>query len=256
MKNIVNSGREDHGLEAEADRGLGPGLRPTLSPGLEPLTFSVSKIRVLGLGLMALLFAAGCAALVVHGFTGHHHHGSGRVGGSLAEVVAGLIGVAFFGGGAFFFVWKKLREPELLTLTEQGIMVASGGFIPWDNFAAVGIGRTMGGPGGAKIIGIRVKSQERLVATMSPGDIRAVQGVAKAGRLFGRIMPGRGLRGQREALGALRSMPQHGPVATFQWTRDVSGWDVSWSPLVFNRRSATVVRIIEDYHRAVLKLRP
>lgn len=227
---------------------------------IEPHTFSVSKIKVLGLGLLALLFALACLALVVYAFTADPDNSSGyganRTGGRFVALIAGAIGFLFFGGGGAYFIWKKLREPKVLTLSGKGISLESGGFIPWENFDAVGTGRTAAGPYGAKIIGIRVKSQEDLVGTMTAEEICKMLGVAKAGKAVGRIMPRRGANLSEHALlHTLASMPHHDAVAMLQWSRSMSGWDVSWSPFLFNRSSAAVVRIIEDYHRAALQLR-
>lgn len=232
----------------ETDTGAG---------GLKPVTLSVSKIRVLGLGLVCLLFGLACLALMVHGLTGsHHHHAARYAGNGWTETVAGLIGFVFCSGGSCLFVWKKLRAPLLLRLSPAGIAVEGAGFIPWENFDAVGTGRTSAGSHGAKIIGIRVKSQAGLVGTMTPDAIRGVQRVAKAGRFVGGKIPrGIGSRSAQASLAPLRTVPQHDPVAIMQWTRRTSGWDVSWSPLLFNRPSGTVVRIIEDYYQDVLRLR-
>lgn len=224
--------------------------------GLKPVTFSVSKIRVLGLGLVCLLLGLACLALMVHGLTGSHHHPGRYAGNGLTETVAGLMGFVFLSGGSCFFVWKKLRAPLLLRLSPAGITVAGAGFISWENFEAVGTGRTSAGPYGTKIMGIRVKSREDLVGTMTPAEIRAIQRVAKAGSFVGGKIPrGMGSLTGQASLAPLRTLPQHDPVAIMQWTRRTSGWDVSWSPLLFNRRSGTVVRMIEDYYRDVMRFR-
>lgn len=172
---------------------------------------------------------------------------SDTAGNRFTAVVVGAIGCVLFGAGGAFFVWKKLREPAVLTLTPAGIRVQSAGFIPWANLDAVGVGRTPGGPYGAKIIGIRVKSQKQLVETMSPQEQRLMRGAARVGRAAGFALQAGRHPGQK----ALRSVPRQDPVAIMEWTRSTTGWDLSWSPMLFNHRSTTVVEMIETYHRSV-----
>lgn len=140
-------------------------LRGTQPSKRKPVTFSVSKIQVIGLGLVCLLLGLACLALMVHGLTG-----ASSCGRNCAPPAAGAVS-------------------------------------------------------------------------------------AKAGSFVGGKIPrGMGSLSGQASLAPLRTLPQRDPVAIMQWTRRTSGWDVSWSPLLFNRRSGTVVRMIEDYYQDVMRL--
>lgn len=218
--------------------GLGP------EAPIPPLVFSVSAFRLIGMGFLCIPFVA-AGAMIMMG-----------AGNALWKMAAGLLCIIFFGGGYLAVLWTKLRAPVVLTLSEDGLRPQSGGFIPWEDFEAVGTGQIPGGPGGSKIIGIRLKSLERYAASFTPAQVRLMRGTARVGKAAGTRLPAAPGSGMRSGQAALRSLPQQDPAEIVLWNRAVTGWDVSFSPMVFKGRAQDVVRQIESYHQAVLKIRP
>lgn len=146
----------------------------------------------------------------------------------------------------------KLRNPLIVTLSGAGIRPQSGGIIPWDDVDAVGTGRVPGGPGGTNVIGISLKSADRYVASFNSEQVRLMRGAARTGRLMGAQLPAAPGSGNRSGQQALRLLPQRDVTGMLQWSRRMSGWDVTFSPLLFKGRARDVVRKIENYHQAVL----
>ena len=216
-----------------------PGLQP-----LAPLTFRVSWVRLLALGLLAALFAAlGVIILIASPEWG--------------PKIIGLVCVLFFGGGYGALVVKKLRNPTVLELSVDGIKPQSGGFIPWEDFEASGLGRVEGARGGTKVIGIRLKSYAGYLASLTPEQIRLVRATAVAGKLTGSVLrrsaPIAALRRSSRGLQSLAALPQRDIPAMLHWSRAVSGgWDLTFSPQLFRGSARSVVREIEEYYLSVL----
>lgn len=187
----------------------------------------------------------GCAAFVVIGVFL-------LLDGGWAAKLAGLASVLFFGICGGYAVWKSLRDPALLTLTPEGIRVHSGGFLPWEDFEAAGMGRVPGAPGGTSVLGIRMTSTERYAASFTPEQLRRARGSAKAGRLAGASLPSAGIFVDRRGADSLRSLPQHDLREMLQWNRELTGWDVSFSPLLLHGGAAAALSKIRAYHQAVL----
>lgn len=203
---------------------------------MKPLGLGTSRkgLAVLVLGCGAFI-AAGVFLLLGDGWAGK---------------AAGLGAVLFFGLGGGCALWKRLREPAVLTLTPEGIRVHSGGFLPWEDFEAAGVGRAPGTPGGTRVLGLRLKSCERYAASFTPEQLRLARGAAKAGRLAGTRLPAAGMFADRRGPAALRSVPQHDLREMLRWNRDVTGWDVVFSPLLFDGGASAAASAIEAYHRA------
>ena len=230
--------------EVTAVAGAVPNPTPERQP-LAPLVFSVSWVRLMGMTLGAMVFV-GLGAYMCIAAPG------------LGAKIIGLVCVLFFGGGFALLLWKKLRDPIVLTLTEDGIKPQSGGFIPWEDFEAVGIGRIEGGaPGGTKVIGIRLKSYEGYLASFTPEERRLARAAAVAGKFTGAVLQGAAprpaLRRNRSGLQALSALPQRDIPGMLQWSRDMSGgWDLTFSPYLFKGRARDVVRKIEGYYLSAL----
>lgn len=215
------------------------GLRP-----LAPLTFPVSWIRLTGMTIGAMLFAGLGLYICV-------------ASPDLGTKIIGLVCVLFFGGGFAVLLWKKLRDPIVLTLTEDGIKPQSGGFIPWEDFEAVGVGRIAGAPGGTKVIGIRLKSYEGYLASFTPEQIRVMRATAAAGKFTGSVLrraaPRPAFNYGGGGLQALSTLPQQDIPGMLQWSRAMSGgWDVTFSPHLFKGRAREVVQKIEGYYLSAL----
>ena len=206
--------------------------------GMKPVVLGTSLMRLAGLAL-------GCAAFVAMGVFLLLDDG-------WAGKLAGLAAVLFFGLGGGYALLKKLREPALLTLTPEGIRVHSGGFLPWEDFETAGTGRLAGAPGGTSVIGIRMKSCERFAASFTPEQLRLARGAARTARMAGRTLPSAGVFMERRGPEALRSLPLHDPRDMLRWNRELTGWDLSFSPLLFDGGAAGALSKIQAYHQAVL----
>ncbi|XRQ08587.1 hypothetical protein ACN3XK_70845 [Actinomadura welshii] len=177
---------------------------------------------------VALGFSAFGVAMVVHG-------------GPFA-VVFGLFTVVFFGGGmARAMLTAARRRFVTLTLTPQGIEV-NGGIVPWEDVEAVGVGDVS-----TKLFGIRLTRYDRYVASMTPAARAEIERsmrwfwrpVAAVGGLLG----GAGLtKFARTASSLERGL---------RWSRTTSGWDLTFSPAMLDRRLAKFVAFVEDYRRRV-----
>lgn len=211
------------------------------SAQLKPLVLGTSRLRLAGLALGCGAFtAAGLFLLLADGWAGK---------------LAGLAAILFFGLGGAWAVWKKARDRAVLTLTQDGIRVHAGGFLSWEDFESAGMGRIPGAPGGTGVLGIRMKSLERYAASLTPAQVRLARAAAKAGKLAGGALPEAAVPYDRSGSAALRALPQHDVPDMLRWNRELSGWDVSFSPLLFDGGSAAALEKIHAYHRAVLDQR-
>ena len=168
--------------------GAAENAQGSADPGMKPLALGRSRR-----GLVTLVL--GCAAFVAIGVFLLLDDG-------WAGKLAGLAAVLFFGLCGGYALWKSLREPALLTLTPEGVRVHSGGFLPWADFEAAGMGRVPGAPGGTEVLGIRMKSCERYAASFTSEQLRLARGAAKGGQLSGASLPSAGILSA-----AVESMP-------------------------------------------------
>ncbi|MDK1359269.1 STM3941 family protein [Arthrobacter sp. zg-Y1219] len=240
-KRNCDGSRHLHTRDDDGGRSAAPGASK-----LAPLILPVSWVRLIGMGLLAALFVAIGLFFCLSP--------------EWRNKIIGLVCVLFFGGGYGAVLWKKLRDPVVLTLSEDGIQPHSGGFIPWEDFEAVGIGRIEGAPGGTKVIGIRLKSYEGYLASFTPEQIRLARATAVAGKFTGSVLrraaPRPALRHGRGGLQALAALPQRDIAGMLQWSRAMSGgWDVTFSPHLFKGRARDVVRKIEGYYLSALTAR-
>lgn len=97
--------------------------------------------------------------------------------GGVVAVVAGLVGIAFFGGGALVTaVVAARRGLSKLTLTPAGLEVTGGGTAPWADIEDVGL---VTAP--ATMVAVRLRAYERYAA----GDLRRVDKLVRTRRRFG-----------------------------------------------------------------------
>ena len=222
-----------------ADRNQQPAGR-----SVAPLTFRVSWVRLLGMGLLAAFFAAAGVYLWV-------------TSPGWGFKILGLVCVLFFGGGYGAVVVKQLLDPIVLELSVDGIRPQSGGLIPWEDFEAVGLGRIDAAPGGTPVIGIRLKSYEGYIASLTANEKRLARTAAVTAKLTGsllrRSVPGTALRRRRSGLRALAGLPQRDIPGMLQWSRAMSdGWDLTFSPHLFRGPAHRVVQKIEAYYLSAL----
>ena len=229
-------------MENRADKNQQPAGR-----SLAPLMFRVSWLRLLGMGLLAALFVT---AGVYIWFSSPEW----------GLKIVGLICVLFFGGGYGAVVVKQLLDPIVLELSVDGIKPRSGGFIPWEDFEAVGLGRMEAAAGGTPAIGIRLKSYEGYISSLTVNQRRLARGTAVTAKFTGSVLrrsvPSTELRRSGGGLRAVAGLPQRDLSGMLQWNRAISGgWDLTFSPHLFSGPAHSVVQEIEAYYSSALIVR-
>jgi hypothetical protein len=203
--------------------------------GGQTVTFSPSKGKLALTVIGCAAFVAVAVAMLVSGVTPF-------------EAFIAVVGILFFGGGGGWMLWKLARAKTVLVLSPGGVHPISGGLIPWQDIEGVGMGRTSG----TAIIGIRLNSYDRYVASLTPAETALAVRTARAGKAFGSVTaPFLGRRGTGAA--SLTEIPSSGGdvAALLEWARNNSGgFDISFSPMLFDRPGPQVVEAIAAYHSA------
>jgi hypothetical protein len=180
-----------------------------------------------------ILFVLGCLLFVGLGLW------MAIMGGLIAKI-AGLVAIAFFGGGLLLVMLVAIRRGGLtqLTLTESGIEVADGGTIPWSDVESVGVTT-----GSGNMVWLRLHSYDRYLASMTE------QGRRQAGWRIRFLKPFAHL---------LRLVPLlrryadqvRGPEDELRWNREHFGYDLAYSTVWLDRSPEKFAELLERYHRA------
>jgi hypothetical protein len=170
-------------------------------------------------------------------------------GPSVVEVVGAVLCIVFFGGGTVAFIVKLSRTTTALVLSPQGLHPMSGGLVPWEDYEGVGLGRVSG----TLVIGIRLRSYDSYIASLTPEQATVAARAGTVARLFGaatRSLTGRGHAGSA----SLAKIPssKEGLAGLLAWTRQTSGYDLTFSPMMFDRPAIQVVQAIAEYQAASL----
>lgn len=115
---------------------------------------AAAKLLYVPVILGCLLFAAEATNLLISGFD--------RLSAELLGELA--LGLAFFGGGAVLIAILMVRSAGYLDVSGKGLLIdsyISGGLLPWDNLAAVGIARGLG----VRYLGIAVADVDAYIAS-------------------------------------------------------------------------------------------
>jgi hypothetical protein len=204
------------------------------------VTFAPSKSKLALTIAGCLAFTAIAVFLLVSGPT-------------VGEALGAVLCIVFFGGGGVLFVAKLTRTTTTLTLTPAGLHPMSGGLVPWDDYDGVGLGRVSG----ALIIGIRLRSYDAFIASLTPTQIMRAAHAGRAGKLFGAVtkpLIGRSNPGTA----SLANIPEgtEGMAGLLAWSRDTSGYELSFSSLLFDRPAAQVIQAIADYQAGLESTAP
>jgi hypothetical protein len=165
-------------------------------------------------------------------------------GPTVGEIIGAVLCIALFGGGGVLFVAKLARTTETLTLTPSGLHPSSGGIVPWDDYDGVGLGRVSG----TLIIGIRLRSYDSYIASLTPAQAKLAAQAGKAGKLFGAVT--RPVIGRTHpGTAALANIPsgEEGLAGLLAWSRETTGYDLSFSPMLFDRPAEQVMQAIANY---------
>jgi len=195
------------------------------------VTFAPSKSKI-------ALTVAGCIAFTAVGIF------MLVSGPTVVEAIAAVLCIVFFGGGGAFAVVKLARTKTALTLTPAGLYPMSGGLVPWDDYAGVGLGRVSG----ALIIGIQLRSYDAYIASLTPAQAAVAMRVGKAGKMFGAVAKP-ALGRSHAGAASLANIPSEnaGLAGLLAWSRETSGYELSFSPVMFDRPAPQVVQAIADY---------
>ncbi len=147
----------------------------------------------------------------------------GFVAGSLyllsrGVVVPAVLGLVFFGGGGALALGTYLRSRNILTLEPAGVRPRTGGLIPWRDVEGFGAGTTPGGPSGVAVLGLRMTDYDAYIASLTPAQTRW-------------------------------AVP-HDSMGTLAFTREATGWDLTWPALLLDRPLDDAVAAAEAYRIA------
>ena len=180
----------------------------------------------------SILLALACIAFTIAGL-------AMLFADDIGTKIMGFLAIAFFGGGGVFTLIRQMKGGTTLTLTPEGIVPGSGGFVPWQNVGRIAATTT----GGAAALGVEVLDVPAYVATLTPEQQRLVGRTAKAGRAFGAAT------GTPELLG----LPTDDVVAAAHWGAEQSGgYHLTFPALSLNKPIKTLVGVLESYRSSAM----
>lgn len=152
---------------------------------------------------------------------------------SISGVVVGVLSIAFFGGGLVFVVlYTRKRGVAQLTLTSDGLELASGGRIPWADVESAYVADQP-----AKMVALRLHSYDRYLAS-DPDDSARLGFLRTFAHVF-RMVPSM----KRFAT------ETEGTADELRWNRDTYGFDLGFSPMWLDRSPDDFVALVERYRR-------
>jgi hypothetical protein len=172
------------------------------------------------------------------------------------DVLGGLLCVLFFGGCGLYSIPKLLRRKVPIVLTPRGLeqRYAEGtAFIPWEYIERVGIVSVAS----SKMVGIRLRSYDRYLETMSPGLAEVTTKRLPYMKLFTRaasllevptaVKVWSKLEGT-DLKAALRGFGNVGTLAqSLLWARQNFGYDLALSWVEIDRPAREFVKLLERY---------
>jgi Protein of unknown function (DUF2982) len=176
------------------------------------------------------------------------------------EVFGGLVGLAFFGGGALYGIPRMLRRQVPLALTPEGLeqrYPEGNACIPWSDVEAIGLVSMFG----TKMVGLRLTSYDRYMGRMSPAlaahltkTLPYMKLMAGAASLLDtpNAVAAWAKHDGHDVSGGLKSFDEVGSWAeALRWTRDLCGYDIALSWAELDRPAADFVALLEGYRAAM-----
>ncbi|MDG6107141.1 hypothetical protein Daura_32395 [Dactylosporangium aurantiacum] len=177
-----------------------------------------------------LLTALGAAGFTVAG-------GYLVASGGLEETLAGLLSIAFFGGGLLLVLAQAVRHGgSQVTLAPDGLRLRHGGTIGWADIEAV---TWQPKPGG--MVQIRLRDPERYIASAPPDANAAMRRFLLP---FAALLSLRGTRGMRQFARDVRSYGDE-----IRYYRATFGFDVALAGVWLDRPGEEFVALLERYRR-------
>ena len=199
----------------------------------------------------ALLLTLGCA-----GFTaiGVWMVVSGQ------EVLAGALGVLFFGGGGIFAIPKILRRKVSMVLTRNGIeqhTLYGTAQVPWRDVERIGVTSQFG----TALVGIRLKTYDNYLGSMSPElaefmakSLPYLKLAARAASLLdspAALEVWSAVKGGGDPQDTLKSFGKVATVADgLLWSRQSCGFDLLFSWAERDRPAGAFAVLLEEYRQA------
>jgi hypothetical protein len=181
--------------------------------------------KLIGFLLLSLMFVALSVWLVL--------------AGSVIAVVAGILAIAFFGGGLILVVVLAFRRGGLsqLTLTPTGIETAEGATVPWSDVEEVGATS-----GSGKMVWLLLNSYNRYAASMTARSRREAGWKIRFMKPFAHLL--RFLPLMRRYADRVRN-----PEDELAWNREHFGYDIGISTAWLDRSPEEFVELLERYRR-------
>ncbi|MGC3955015.1 MAG: STM3941 family protein [Propionicimonas sp.] len=170
---------------------------------MERIVVQASPARVVGLGLACLGFTAAGVWMLLSGDW------------------LGWLPIAFFGGVGAWGLTRMWRQRIHLIATADGLTIGTGGFVPWRDVAAIGVGRSSG----ARVLGVRLARYDNYLQSLTPRQLRLIRRVAGfgsgAGAMLVPLQPG-------SDAASLLELDGRSVAGVLRWTRRRSGFDLVW----------------------------
>jgi hypothetical protein len=159
--------------------------------------------------------------------------------GGLIAKIAGVVSIAFFGGGLVLVTLVAIRRGGLtqLTLTGHGIEVADGGTIPWSDVESAGVTH-----GSGSMVWLRLASYDRYLASMTEHGRSASRWRIGFMKPFTHLL--RFIPFLRRYADQVRS-----PEDEMRWNRQHFDYDLAFSTVWLDRPPERFVELLEHYHR-------
>jgi hypothetical protein len=177
--------------------------------------------------------------------------------GKGTEILAGMVGVLFFGVGGFVAVPRLLRRPTSAVLTanalEQNTIYGSA-VIPWEDVESVGLVKHLG----TKMPGIRLKSYDRYLENMSPELAKCIAKGLPYLRWLARLTSildvpttltlWSKLEGRTDPAQGLKEFGKVGDYAeALLWNRNTFGYDVLFAWADCDRPAEDFAHLLRQY---------
>ncbi|MFS8097548.1 DUF2982 domain-containing protein [Lentzea alba] len=151
--------------------------------------------------------------------------------GSVSGFIAGLLGIAFFGGLLVLVVANA--SARRMALTRDGFEF-QGGVIPWADVESVGVVKDP-----TTMVALRLHSRERYLASLSREGAREANRTIRFLKPFAHVL---------RAIPSMRRFTEvDGQGDQLRWNRDTYGYDIGISPVWLDRSPGDFAELLERY---------
>ena len=166
----------------------------------------------------------------------------------IAGIIIGLPAIIFFGHIMLLDVPRLARRRVTMTLTPEGIVQhdpSGNSLIPWDDVEEIGVATVSSiRSTSTKLAGVRLRSYERYLNSMSPELVGQLQQPMKFLRVFARLTIVRFAR----PIGRYRDVQSLADALAFN--RRLCGYDIAFGWVERDRSAKKFVELLEQYRAA------